>query len=172
MTSRILHNKLYQETKDLAPKIKGWRDLDEDQQQSVITDSFMSVLNKMNEGTVNYEDYSVYKGYLFLAIRNNIFKIFHHKNHTHEGIRGRFWIEETNLEDHMYPSVDSDSLYQELKLKDKINKLKPFDRAIFRFITKRGWSAKWVAAHLNIPHTTLNQRMSRIKRQLRSQVSF
>lgn len=70
-----VNDKLYQEIKAISNKIKGWYNLSKEDQEDVITETWIKLFSKDKEGVIQLKNgYENYKGYLFLVTRNFIFK--------------------------------------------------------------------------------------------------
>lgn len=159
------HIKLLKEIRHLAWKIKGTRSISTHERETAINNTLMALLKKEEEGILELNSYENYKGYMFLTIRNYIYRLHEHKQTQIYSFHNDFF-EETNEKD----IIDEQESYKDFLNKEeidaKIKRLPDFDRALLRW-TMRGWSQLYLSEATGIPRTTLGARLLKIKKALK-----
>lgn len=146
---------------ELAKYIPGYHQLEHHQKQTSINNALLNLINKMNEGLVDADDYEVYKHYMFITLRNAINRHFAYQK-TLKGTQERIFaidIEANEPIQRYFDNLDYKSL------KQIIGKLKPIDRAIFRW-SIRNWTQIDIANALGMTPSSINARMAKIRKKL------
>jgi hypothetical protein len=154
-------NKLYQETKHLATKINGFYQLPPFDRDIAITNSFMAIWKKMEEGKVSSTDYNDYKGYLFITIKTNINLYFRNikllKNANEINM-----VEGINYD---ICSEENDCIYN-LDLEDKIKSLKKKEKMVLQMKID-GYTRQEIAEELDYGYNWVSSKLTHIKNKLK-----
>ena len=153
------YNKLIKEIKVFSHTIPGNQSLNSHQRQTVIHDCLLKLIKKEEEGKLDLSKFKEYKGYMFLTVRNEIYRIYDDRKNTRAGRSEKLFIDDLNLDEPSYQMTD----YYELKA--FIQNLPPIDRAILRWM-RRGWTQEFLCNHLSINDTTFGRRLKKIRTQL------
>ena len=135
--TRQKQNEIYKEITKLSKVIPQAHQLDRHQLITAVNDAFMKLIEKEQEGVINLDEYDHYKGYMFITIRNAIFRNFQYQK-TLKGESEQIFFESSiHQEPCVYLDVVSDIRYL-------VNKLPPIQRAVYRWF-KRGWTYSEIA---------------------------
>lgn len=150
---------LLNQIKYLSTKIKGYAKIDKHKMQSLINDTFLKLLEKERNGIIKLDNYEEYKGYMFISIKNAIYRHFKYQKSL-KGKQERVYMEETP---HTSPS-------QTIQFNGEIKKLlyllTPIQRSIFRWHYQRNWEYPFLAKTLGISISGVGGRMTRIRKKL------
>lgn len=169
------HIKLLKEIRHLAWKIKGTRSLTTHERETAINNTFMSLLKKEEDGVIKLDDYETYKGYMFLTIRNFIYRIFEHKKtrlyrfhsvYLEETIDNEEFTVDESYQIEGTPETIHITINNVNKLKELINVLPLYKRALLRW-NLRGWSYEYISKMTGINESTLGGQLQRIKKKIK-----
>ena len=146
--------KIYNEIKQLATtKFSFYYKLDRDERQTLLTDTTLKILSKMEDGKVPtiYKDYL---GYMMIAIKNGIYRLLN----IRETIRNKKLNNSTEDHTYVHPTTTTEELdISDVLIKKAVKKLDPIDRAIIRW-KLRGWLYTDIANALQVrPYTLIRE---------------
>jgi len=150
------------EIKNLAKVIPGWYKINNHERQTCLNNAVIKLLEKFNQGKVPCDNYEEYKGYMFLTIRNQIFRIFERQ----KGKKVKMIVYGLDLISASYQDKNGES--DQIK-KRLINELPPKDKALIRFLYWRKWTRPYMASVLGVTLKVIDFRLQKIKRLLKKQ---
>lgn len=155
-------NKIYNEIQELATnKFSFYYKLDSDERQTLISDTTLKIIAKMEQGKIPTE-YKDYLGYMMISIKNGIYRVLNHR----ETIGYKTFNNST--EDHSYnhPVTNIAEIdYTDVILNRAIKKLDPADRAVIRW-KLRGWLYTDIANAFQVPPRIIQYNYERITERL------
>lgn len=145
------NNKLYSEIKGLCKIIPGNTKLSNHKIQDVIHISLLKLIEKEIEGVVVLEDYNHYRGYMYLIVRNNVFKALNILTKD-----SKSFYQEIDLDDEHFNLNDNEQynmdlvIQRDLKIKltkKYLNELSNINRALVRW-SLRGWTYQYISDNI------------------------
>lgn len=156
------NNQIYKEICSLATHCRGFYKLDEFDRSIAINNAFMMLTSKMEIGRVPIDKYEDYKGYMFITIRNSIYRMFVYKK-TQKSQTDNQHMEDTYYKE---PHVKNVDLYDYNRIKTALDKLSPFEKALIRWYG-RNWSYEYIANQIGMPKSSLINLFARLRSNLK-----
>jgi hypothetical protein len=151
------HIKIYNEIKTLGPKMSWYYKLNEHEKNEAINNTLLQLLAKEKEGVIQLIDLQVYKGYMFITLKNAIGRILN----TRKTIANQARITAIDINDIQIgyqAGFDVDEKF-DLKIISNINK------AIFRWHI-RGWDITYISKAIGMPPSTVARRLHKVEEYL------
>ena len=101
-------NQLLDQCNYLIKTMKESLQLDTIEQQTVINDAVLFVYQKMEEGKVDKYDYSKFKGYLFIALKNEVLKSIISKDFKKNQVFAKTTVEIEDLDESQHQTLELD----------------------------------------------------------------
>lgn len=167
MREYLKHTKLLNEIKHLSWKIKGVHSLHSHQVFQSQNNALMNLLSAEAKGTLQLTEYEHYKGFMFITIRNEIYKqLYVKKNVIKPIIDSNIKKDESLTFDDYISNYNKNEMYiNEKEYKEQLYKfLTPKEKAMIRW-RARGWTFKEIAIAFNLKeNTTMNRYYSLLKK--------